>query len=176
MNSISKWFSKFAVTALIAVLSFVSVSAWADDPTGPLAVVNVVLHPGGSFQAKTSDITGSAKVGPKGEVSASNIVVKLSNLQTGIGLRDTHTKKHLDVEQFPEATLSNATGTDGKGTGTIKIRGIEKPITGTYEVKGAFLVAHFPLTLSDFKIDGIKYMGIGVDDKVTLDVTVPVAK
>ena len=157
-----KIFSAVLVTCL-------SVMALAQE-----AVVNVVLHPAGSFKAKTTSVKGTI-VRSGTDFKATNIVVDLSTLTTGISLRDEHTKKHLDVKTFPEAVLVSAQGHDGKGTGTIKIRGVQKDISGTYEVADNKLTAHFPLQLSDFKIDGIKYMGIGVDDKVTLDVTLPVS-
>lgn len=135
--------------------------------------VDVVLNPMGDFKAKTSSVKGFATV--KGdEVSASDITVNLKSLKTGVELRDKHTQKHLQTDKFPEAVLISATGKGGKGTGKIKIKGIEKDIAGTYKVEGKTLKAEFPLTLSDFNIKDINYMGVGVEDEVKLMVTVPV--
>ena len=140
---------------------------------GQSAVVEVSLNPAGGFKIKSTDVRGSAH--HSGDTfDAKNIAVGLKDVTTGIELRDVHTKKHLEVTAFPEALLVSATGKGGKGEGVIKIRGITKKIAGTYKVSGANLVASFPLTLSDFKIDGIKYMGVGVDDEVKLTVTVPI--
>jgi YceI-like domain len=139
------------------------------------AVVDVGLTPAGSFKIKSTDVKGTAQE-TAGTVEAKNIVVGLKNIQTGISLRDTHTKKHLEVDKFPEATLISAKGKDGKGEGVIKIKGIQKNITGTYKIDGKNLIASFPLKLSDFKITDIKYMGVGVDDEVKLAVTVPIKK
>jgi len=137
------------------------------------AVVDVSLSPAGSFKGKTSDVKGF--VTKKGdEVSAQNIIVSLKNLKTGVELRDKHTQKHLETEKFPEAVLLSAKGKDGKGTGKIKIRGIEKDISGTYKINGNELEAEFKLNLTDFKITNVKYMGAGVDDEVVLHVAVPV--
>ncbi|MFF6464151.1 YceI family protein, partial [Staphylococcus aureus] len=108
------------------------------------------------------------------EVSAENIVVNLKSLKTGVELRDKHTQKHLETEKFPEAVLLSAKGKGGKGTGKIKIRGVEKDISGVYKVEGKTLKAKFKLKLSDFGIEDINYMGVGVEDEVTLAVTVPV--
>ena len=139
------------------------------------AVVDVSLHPAGSFKIKTSDIKGA--VTQKGNsFEAQNITVGLKSLQTGIELRDTHTKKHLDVEKFPEVFLISAKGEGGKGTGVIKIKGIEQKISGSYKIEGNELVAEFPLKLSEFQITGIKYMGVGVDDDIKVTVTIPVKK
>mgnify|MGYP001202154416 CR=1 FL=1 len=137
------------------------------------ATVGVTLIPAGSFKAKSTDVKGFAT--KKGdEVSAKNIVVDLKDLKTGVDLRDKHTKKHLETDKFPQAILVSATGKGGKGTGVIKIRGIEKNIAGTYKVEGNTLVAQFPLVLSEFGITGIKYMGVGVDDEVRVQVSVPI--
>ncbi|RYZ68942.1 MAG: YceI family protein, partial [Proteobacteria bacterium] len=110
------------------------------------------------------------------EVMAQNIVVNLKSLKTGVELRDKHTLKHLEVQKYPDAVLTMAKGKGGKGVGKIKIRGIEKPISGTYTVSGSELNAEFKLNLPDFKITGIKYMGVGVEDEVVLHVAVPVKK
>ncbi|MBO9665906.1 MAG: YceI family protein [Bdellovibrio sp.] len=137
------------------------------------AMVDVVLNPMGDFKAKTTQVKGEATV--KGdEVSAQNIVVNLKSLTTGVELRDKHTQKHLETTKFPEAVLVSATGKGGKGTGKIKIRGVEKEIAGTYKVQGKILSADFKLNLSDFGMTDINYMGVGVEDTVTLHVTVPV--
>lgn len=153
--------------ALLLSMSF-SYTALAQS-----VVVDVVLNPMGDFKAKTSDVKGEAVVNGD-TVSASNIVVNLKNLKTGVELRDKHTQKHLGTDKFPEAVLVSATGKGGKGTGKIKIRGIEKDIAGVYKVDGKTLKAKFKLTLSDFGIEDINYMGVGVEDEVTLNVSVPV--
>lgn len=135
--------------------------------------VDVVLNPMGDFKAKTADVKGTATV--KGdEVSASNIIVNLKTLKTGVELRDKHTQKHLQTDKFPEAVLVSATGKGGKGTGKIKIKGVEKDIAGTYKIEGKTLKAEFKLTLSDFGIKDINYMGVGVEDEIKLAVSVPV--
>lgn len=151
----------------LGVLLFSSLT-WAAS-----AVVDVTLSPAGSFKAKTGQIKGFAT--KKGdEVSAQNIVVNLKSLTTGIELRDKHTLKYLEVGKFPEAVLISAKGKGGKGTGKIRIRGIEKDISGTYKINGSELQAEFKLNLADFKITDINYMGAGVDDEVVLHVAVPV--
>lgn len=137
------------------------------------ATVDIILNPMGDFKAKTADVKGQAVV--KGdEVSAENIVVNLKSLKTGVELRDKHTQKYLETSKFPEAVLVSAKGKGGKGTGKIKIRGVEKDIAGTYKVEGKVLKADFKLSLPDFNIKDINYMGVGVEDEITLHVAVPV--
>lgn len=153
---------------LMLVSFLVSSLAWAQQ-----VVVDVKARPALSFKIKTSDIKGFA-IQKGNSFEAQNIVVSLTNLKTGMELRDTHTKKYLEVEKFPEAILISAKGEGGTGSGVIKIKGIEQKISGTYKIEGSNLVAEFPLKLSDFKITGVKYMSAGVDDDIKLAVTVPV--
>lgn len=136
-------------------------------------VVDVVLNPMGDFKAKSSAVKGRAVV-KGGEVLAENIVVDLKTLKTGVELRDRHTQKYLETDKFPEALLISAKGKGGKGTGKINIRGIEKDVSGVYKVEGGLLKAKFKLKLSDFGIEDISYMGVGVEDEVTLSVIVPI--
>ena len=136
------------------------------------ATFDIHLIPAGDFTGRTSDVTGSAIVAGK-KVTAENIRVSLKNIKTGVELRDSHTRKHLEADKFPEAILVKGEGENGKGSGLLKIRGIEKQVAGTYKIVGSELVAQFKIKLSDFKISGIKYMGIGVDDDVNLGVKVP---
>lgn len=137
------------------------------------AKVSVKLSPAGSFIGKTNQVKGVVQKSGDG-FSAQNIIVSLKSLKTGIELRDQHTLKHLEVEKYPEAVLVKAGGSGGKGSGIIRIKGIEKNISGTYTVSGQKIKAEFPLLLSDFKITGIKYMGVGVKDQVTVEIEVPV--
>lgn len=140
------------------------------------AVVDVALTPAGDFKAKTQDIKGFAVL--KGDtVTAENVIVNLKNLTTGLSLRDKHAReKYLEVHKYPEMTLVKAIGKGGKGRGRIKYRGVEKDVVGTYSIKGNEILAKFPMKLSDFNIKGIKYMGVGVDDEVTVNVELPVQK
>lgn len=158
------------ISISIITLMFVSTGAFAQVGV----VADVVLNPFGNFKAKSEKIKGKAK--RKGAlVTAENIIVDLNSLYTGLALRDSHAKeKYLETKKYPTATLIKAEGKDGKGTGVLKIRDIEKPISGTYTIKGSHLTAKFPLKLSDYGIKGISYKGVGVEDDINLEVTVPV--
>lgn len=140
---------------------------------GGSAEADVKLSPTGDFVAKTADVSGVATVNGD-SVEADKIIVKLKNLKTGMSLRDKHAQeKYLETEKFPEAILTKASGKGGKGSGMLKIKGIEKQVSGTYKIDGKFLKAEFPIKLSDYGITGVKYMGVGVDDEVNLRVSVP---
>lgn len=158
---------------ILFATSVFSITAYSQEEA---VITYVKLSPAGSFEARTNNVQGFAKKNGNGFV-ANNISVDLNSLKTKMDLRDEHMKeKYLDTKKHPKAELISAEGSNGKGTGRIKIRGIEKPISGTYELiaDGKKLKAEFELMLSDFGITGIKYMGVGVKDKVKLNVTVPI--
>jgi len=137
------------------------------------ASVDIKLSPAGGFTGKTDDVKGTIKkVGEK--YVGENIIVNLKSLKTGMGLRDKHTQEHLGTDKFPEAILVKAEGEKGKGKGILKIRGVEKPIEGTYTIKGTDLVASFTIKLSEYGIQNIRYMSIGVKDQAVVNVTIPV--
>lgn len=142
----------------------------------PGAAVEVDLVPAGDFTGKLSEVQGQAVI--KGnKVTAENIRIPLKDLKTGISLRDKHaTEKYLEVDKYPEAILVKGQGENGKGTGTLKLKNIDKPVEGTYVVNGNEVTAQFKIKLSDYGITGIKYMGVGVTDTVDLTVTVPAVK
>lgn len=139
--------------------------------------VDCKISPTGSFQAKTKDVKGGVTF-RNNEIVADKITVDLKSLTTGMGLRDDHMKKkYLEVDKNPEAVLIFGKGKGGKGEGKIKIRGVEKDIKGTYKlISDKELEATFDLSLADFKISGIRYMGMGVKDTVKVTVNVPVKK
>ncbi len=157
-------------TAMTLLALFFSTVVWAQQ-----AVVDITLHPAGSFKLKSSEVKGFAT--QKGNVvEAKDVTVNLKNVQTGIGMRDTHTKKYLEVEKYPEAVLVSATGKDGKGEGIVRIHGVEKKVAGTYKIEGSNLVAEFPIKISDFNIGPIKYTVVSVDDNAKVNVVVPLKK
>lgn len=136
--------------------------------------VSFKISPAGNFQAKSSKLVGKVKkVGDK--YTANDVSLDLSTLDTTIALRDDHMKnKYLEVQKYPKAELSFAEGSGGKGKGKLKVRGIEKPIEGTYTVKGKTLEAKFEISLSEYNITGIRYLGAGVKDKAEVTATLPI--
>lgn len=153
----------------IVTVALMSSLAWADGS----AVVAVTLSPAGSFKGKSTKVTGNAYKTADGGVAAENIQVDLRGIKTGIELRDKHTKKHLEADKYPYAKLIKASGKGGKGKALIEIKGIKREVEGTYKVEGSTLMAEFKLHLPDVKITDISYMSVGVEDDVTIDVSVP---
>lgn len=142
----------------------------------PVADVDFKVTMGPTFTATTKSVKGKV-VSKNGEYIAENIIVDLKTLTTKMDLRDDHMKnRYLEVNKYPEAVLVMGKGKDGKGTGKIKIRGVEKEIEGTYKpLSDKELEAKFDLSLAAFNIKA-DYKGIGVKDIVKLRVVVPIER
>lgn len=134
--------------------------------------IAISLSPAGSFVAKSEQVRveGELQVSAQG-FTAKNISMPIGSLKTGIELRDEHMKKkYFEMGQFPKANLIEGQGTGGRFQGKLEVHGVVHPINGTYQASGKSLEAQFKCKLSDFKIKEAKYMGVGVDDEVTVSV------
>lgn len=159
---------KIFIATLISV--FVGFFAYADIG----AKASVKLFPMGDFVADIKGMKGSVTVN-NGNYTAKDITLDLNTFKSGLELRDNHAKeKYLEVKKFPTATLIEASGTNGKGTGKLKIKDKTANITGIYKINGQNLIAEFTVKLSDFGINEINYKGVGVEDEVKIEVTAPI--
>lgn len=134
--------------------------------------IAISLSPAGSFVAKSEQVKvdGELQVSAQG-FTAKNISMPIGSLKTGIELRDDHMKKkYFEMGQFPKANLVEGQGAGGRFQGKLEVHGVLHPISGTYQASGKVLEAKFKCKLSDFKIKEAKYMGVGVDDEVTVSV------
>ncbi|HVJ64768.1 MAG TPA: YceI family protein [Bdellovibrionota bacterium] len=155
--------------ALLVVL-FMSAYASAQSTR---VVMKAKLAPAGSFNIEGNSLKGSlTKVG--NTYRGKNLVLDLTGLKSGMDLRDKHIQEHFETSKFPSAELLEAEGKDGKFTGKLKIRGVTKPVTGTYEVSGKQGKARFTTKMSDFKIKKASYMGLGVKDEIEVEAEMPV--
>ncbi len=149
------------------LLLFLATSLFASD----LRVL-VPLSPAGSFEAKGKIINGNV-YSKGGKFFAKNMFVVSKNLKTGIGLRDDHLYKRLDVKKHPKIKVLKAIGKNGKGTALVEIRGVKKKVPFKFSKKGSSKVSFdMDIKLSEFKFDkkkdGLSYMGVGVKDKITI--------
>lgn len=145
-----------------------------------LALANSVefkasLSPVGSFTAQTERVKGFVKkVGDK--YVAENIVVDAKSLNSGMEMRDKHIKDEdrLNTEKFPEIVLVKAEGQNGKGSGVIRVKGVEVEIPKKPEVaddpkfvvKDGKLHAEFHLLLNKFPLKKLKHVGVGVKNDI----------
>jgi polyisoprenoid-binding protein YceI len=154
-------------------LLFWSLASWGNN-----LEIKVTLEPAGSFSAKSgqlkvegpSKLTGTA-------FKFNRISVPIQSLETGLSLRDRHMKdNYFEMAKYPHAVLIDAEGKEGSFQGKLQVHGIQKDIQGTYWIKSEILEATFKCRLSDFRIKQASYMGVGVEDEVTVIAQVRVAK
>jgi polyisoprenoid-binding protein YceI len=141
-------------------------------------------------------IHGQSK-GPEGSVVldgntiTATLSLNLSDLSTGIDLRDNHMKeKYLEVKSYPTAILTlkplvlpKFEGDGSKEvpfTGDLNLHGNTKPVSGIAVISsknnGYTIAARYPIHLSDFKIEIPSYMGIKVADDVNVTVQLKVQR
>ena len=150
---------------LSLVLCF-SISVFASD--GSLSI-DVSLSPVGTFKI-TSDkvkVKGLKKSGE--QITAKKISIKKNDLKTGIDLRDEHMKKRIKERTI---SVKDITASSGSGKGTIVINKVKKEINFSYKEDGDKIKASFSLNLPDYKIDDINYMGVGVENSITLNIEI----
>jgi polyisoprenoid-binding protein YceI len=173
----SRW---LASGALFAALSFSLVAAARLSTTGTPSAGFRASGPGGiNIDGKTSDL----KVADDG--TTVNVTVQLGNLDTGMGLRDKHTKEALEVTTYPTAELKVARSelkfpaaggeSTGDAKGKLTIHGQTKDVTfhytaglagDTLSVKGSSNV-----NMTDFGIKTPSYLGVGVKPEVVISVS-----
>jgi polyisoprenoid-binding protein YceI len=144
---------------------------------------------GGSFDAKTTALSGSVSASPGGSPALDgSVIVDLHTLDSGVSLRNEHMReKYLEVDKAPEygqAVLSeiNLKGLSpdapaGKGsfTASLALHGVKKAVTGAVDAHpaggGVRVKASFPINLSDYNISEPRYLGIGVKNTVQVEAT-----
>lgn len=131
------------------------------------AVVEVKLNPVGSFEIK-GRIKGDV-VEKNGVYTSSKLQSKVKFFKTGMDLRNKHTREKLEYKKYPFVTVTNVKASNGKGSATIKIMDKSKKFNFAYKKNSkGYLIGTFNLSLKDFGISGIKYLGVGVDDTIKL--------
>jgi polyisoprenoid-binding protein YceI len=140
------------------------------------------LTVGGSFEAKTEELSGTLAVRPDTTAVDGALTVDLQTLETGIGLRDKHLKtNYLEVDKGPEfsrARLQDIRVDRLDGTtafrGLLTLHGQTREVSGSAKIKRDGnkyrLEATFPVKVSDFQIPEPTYLGVGVADQVMVRV------
>jgi hypothetical protein len=133
----------------------------------------VTLTPAGSFSAVSKKPKGNL-IKEGGVFKADKISVSIESFKTGIDLRDEHFWKHLNSTKHNKATLTNLKAQGGKGTFSLEVNGVKMDnIPVAYTEKGSEIVASFKVLASKFALLAAKYLGVGVDDTVKVDITMP---
>jgi polyisoprenoid-binding protein YceI len=173
----SRW---LASGALFAALSFSLVAAAKLSTTGTPSAGFRASGPGGiNIDGKTSDL----KVADDGKTVT--ITVGLSSLDTGMELRNKHTKEAIETDKFPTAELTVARGdlkfpaagseSSGDAKGKLKIHGQTKDVTFHYSAKlnGDTLAISGSSTINvkDFGVTPRSYLGVSIKPEVVIDVS-----
>jgi polyisoprenoid-binding protein YceI len=184
---------KFPLTALaLTGVAVVTVNSWRVVQGDVRVICPMTI--GGSFDAKTTALSGSITRSTSGvRPFEGTLAVDLDTLDTGIGLRNEHLREnYLEVGRgpaFESATLSeidlqglNPDAPEGKGSfsGSLTLHGQTRTVTGTVEIRpagaGLRVRAAFPVRLPDYDIRKPRYLGIGVEDIVRVEVAFDVAR
>ena len=173
------------VAAALMAAAVVTTPALAQEAlrvSGGEVTVICPLTVGGSFEAKTENLSGDLAVASDKQSVKGALVVDLQTLETGIGLRDKHLKaNYLEVEkgpEFAEARLQDIRVERLKGKtqfrGLLTLHGQQREVTGTADIKpngsGYRMEATFPVKVADFQIPEPTYLGVGVADEVIVRV------
>ncbi len=134
------------------------------------------LYPMGSFEAKSTNVIGKGyRQGNK--YFAKSLKAPINNFSTDNNMRDDHMKEKLKSDKHPFIIVENIKAENGKGTAMLTFVGVKKPITFTFkDLDGKSAEAKFDINLPDYKIEGISYKGVGVEDKLSVVVTLPYEK
>jgi polyisoprenoid-binding protein YceI len=162
-------------------------AAWRIADGGEV-VVHCPLTVGGSFQAKTSAISGQLAPDPSNPSKLTGeMAVDLKTLDSGISLRNTHMREnYLEVGKgdgydravLSEITLGGGDVTTINGSTTfaamLQVHGTKKPVSGQVKVtrsgSDVRVEASFPVSLTDFGVAEPRYLGVGVKDQVQVRV------
>jgi polyisoprenoid-binding protein YceI len=171
-------FSFFAATT--ALLAFPLIADAKLTRSGDPSVSFTAIGPGGLKIVGTT-----SELNVVDDAQSVSVVVPLSNLSTGIALRDRHMReKYLQVQSYPTATLKvdrasvkfPAAGAEATGDaqGTMTIHGQSHGVTFHYAAKregaGYAVNGTVHVSMKDYGIEVPSYLGVTV--KPDVDVTV----
>jgi polyisoprenoid-binding protein YceI len=112
------------------------------------------------------------------------IRVPVTNLKTGIALRDQHLKKYIEAKRYSHATLevprsklkfpANDQKATGRATGTFTLHGVSRALDFDYVANRTGSDYHVQalatIDITDYRIEQPCYLGLCVDPKVKLKV------
>jgi polyisoprenoid-binding protein YceI len=180
-----------AVAALTTWLAASGISM-AQPPawTATMADVRVTcpLTIGGSFEARTTALSGSLSIDAGSTSFDGQLLVDLTTLDTGISLRNRHMlDNYLEIQKggdFAVAALSQIDiGAFKSGiidgptpfTARLQLHGTTQPVTGIAKLimraSSVRVEATFPVRISDYGIADPRHLGVGVKNEIAVRVT-----
>jgi polyisoprenoid-binding protein YceI len=176
----------FLVLGLTAAVAGVSAQRTTESyrVTDGHVDVACTLTTGGGFEARTTTVGGGLNPVDGWRAFSGAVQVDLATLETGIGLRNTHMKEiYLETSRgatYATARVDNIRIDRAEGHGPfdamLTLHGEQHPISGVVDLQtrrdGAVSVrARFPVSLAAFDIRPPRYLGVGVEDEVHVQVT-----
>jgi polyisoprenoid-binding protein YceI len=177
------------ILSFTAILSVVGVSnSWAIPlPIDPLSSSASFVAVGKPARLRIHGESQNlrARLELEEQILNGELILGLSELKTGIEMRDEHMKKkYLEVERFPEATLKikdlaipimkDGESRELKFAADLNLHGIDHTIQVLATIKmndhRYDIQATSSFQLSDFKVEIPVYAGIKVADLVDLDI------
>lgn len=152
--------------AVLALVSFSLVAAAKLTKTGAGRAGFKAVGPGGlNIDGRT------AEVDVADDGTNITVTVKLNNIDTGLSLRNKHTKEDLEADKFPTATLKVARaalkfGGEGDAKGSLTIHGQTRQVSFHYKHSGDSVRGSTRLNVGDFGVKPRSYLGISIKPDV----------
>lgn len=159
--------------ALLAMVTLPLDAAAKFSKTGTSLAGFKALGPGGlNIDGKTSDVELTD------DGTTVTIAVKLANIDTGVTVRNKHTKEDMEEGKFPTATLKvsrsalKVGGGEGDAKGSLTIHGQTRDVTfhysisnqgGTFSIKG-----NLKINVGDFGVKPRSYLGVAIKPDVDI--------
>jgi polyisoprenoid-binding protein YceI len=167
------------VTIVFSILTFSLVASARLVSAGDVDVRFLALGPAGmKINGKSGELNVEEKDGKIVHTAP------LTNLKTGIGLRDKHLRGYLETDKYPNATLvvdkskltlpeDNKTSR-GSATGQFTLHGVTKPLKFSYRAKRTGSDYHVQgladVDIRDHKVEVPCYLGVCVQPVVKLKI------
>lgn len=125
-----------------------------------------------TIEGKGGKVT--SKVETKDGKTSGTFEVDLKAFDTGLSLRNTHMKeKYLEIQKFPKAVFVLDPVVIAKSgyfnwTGKLTLHGVTNKVSGVAFVDGKQTEAKFAIQTPDYKIKKAIYLGVGMDDKISI--------
>jgi polyisoprenoid-binding protein YceI len=164
--------------AALALLTFSLIAAAKLSKTGTSSTTFKASGPAGlNIAGKTADMS----IADDG--TTITITVPLANIDTGIALRNEHTKKALEADKYPNVTLAVARAalkfpadgaeSSGDAKGSLTLHGQSKDVTFHYAAKRAgatySVTGSTSINVDDFGVKRPSYLGVTVKPDVGID-------
>jgi polyisoprenoid-binding protein YceI len=167
-------------TPIRVALLALSLSAVASADFKLIDKPEVAFQVGGPGGLKIEGASGDLKASESG--GKLTLTASVTNLKTGIGLRDDHLKKYIGAEKYPAATLvidrsklklpDDNQESEGSVQGDLTLHGVTKPVQVKYHAKRTgsdyHVQGHTAIDITSFGIEKPCYLGVCTDTEVKL--------